>query len=325
MPTIEEEKLAFPFFNCSQSMTNNRTKIAGRTIIVSNLGKVLYPDTGFTKGQVIDYYMRISEALLPHLRNRALTLKRYPEGVDQDYFYEKQCPSFRPRWMQVARIWSKHRQRTIAFCLVNDLPSLVWVANLANIELHTSLAQRQKTERPTAMVFDLDPGPGTNVIDSAQVALGLRALLAKLKLESFPKTSGSKGLQVYVPLNTSVTFDETKTFARSLASILAGSHPDKVLTQMSKRLRKGKVFIDWSQNDHHKTTVSVYSLRAKAHPSVSTPMTWREVEKGFASGKAEEFTFGPKEALDRVRKRGDLFEPVLKLRQKLPKDLSRAS
>lgn len=306
-------------------MTNNPTKIAGRTLVVSNLKKVLYPATGFTKGQVIDYYMRISEALLPHLKNRALTLKRYPDGVDHDYFYEKQCPSFRPRWMQVARVWSRHRQRTINYCLVNDLPSLVWVANLANIELHTSLARRPRTEKPTAMVFDLDPGTGTNVLDCARVALDLRALLTNLKLESFPKTSGSKGLQLYVPLNTPVTFDETKTFARSLASIVAQAHRERVLTQMSKRLRNNKVFIDWSQNDHYKTTVSVYSLRAKDRPSVSTPMTWKELERGFKGRNPDQFNFSPAAVLERVRRRGDLFERVLTLRQKLPKDLSRAS
>jgi bifunctional non-homologous end joining protein LigD len=306
-------------------MRNNPTKIAGRTLIVSNLNKVLYPAAGFTKGQVIDYYMRISEVLLPHLKNRALTLKRYPDGVDHDYFYEKQCPSFRPRWMQVARVWSRHRQRTINFCLVNDLPSLVWVTNLANIELHTSLARRPRTEKPTAMVFDLDPGTGTNILDCALVALDLRALLKNLKLESFPKTSGSKGLQLYVPLNTPVTFDETKTFARSLASIVAQAHPERVVTQMAKRLRHNKVFIDWSQNDHHKTTVSVYSLRAKDQPSVSTPLTWRELETGFKAKDLDQFNFSPAAVLERVRRRGDLFERVLTLRQKLPKDLSPAS
>lgn len=295
------------------------TKIGATTLSLSNLDKVLYPAVEFTKGRVIDYYRRISEVLLPHLKDRPLTLKRYPNGVNGEFFYEKQCPAFRPKWIKVAPIWSRHKQQHISFCLVNDLASLVWVANLADLELHTSLARYQNPEQPTMMVFDLDPGPGTDILDCAQVGLWLRDLLAKFKLKSFPKTSGSKGLQVYLPLNTKVTFDETKAFSHALASIVTEAHPDKTVTQMAKRLRHGKVFIDWSQNDDHKTTVCVYSLRAKEQPSVSTPLNWTEVERGLKGRDANEFLFLTEDVLKRVKKKGDLFESVLTLKQKLPK------
>ena len=302
--------------------SSTQIRIGGKSLAVSNLNKVLYPTAGFTKGQVIDYYMRISAVLLPHLKNRALTLKRYPNGVNGEFFYEKQCPAFRPKWFEVARVWSKQKRDHIAYCLVNSLPSLVWVANLADLELHTSLARYPKSDRPTAMVFDLDPGPGTDVLDCARVAQWLREALSKIELESFVKTSGSKGLQVYVPLNTLVTFDETKTFAHALASLIAESHPDEALTQMAKRLRAGKVFIDWSQNDYHKTTICVYSLRAKEQPSVSTPLTWQEVQNGLKSGRPDSFFFSPEDVLRRAGKSGDLFEPVLTLKQRLPKERS---
>jgi bifunctional non-homologous end joining protein LigD len=306
------------------TVAKRQTTIAGREILISNPGKVLYPATGFTKRQIIDYYTKVSTVLLPHLKNRALTLKRYPDGVESDYFYEKQCPSYRPRWMRVARVWSKTRQRTIHFCVVNDLPALVWVANLANIELHASLARSKRTEQPTALVFDLDPGPGTQVVDCARVAIWLRRLLDVLILKCFPKTSGSRGLQVYVPLNTPVTFDETKTFAKHVASMIAQARPDKTVITMSRKQRLGKVFIDWSQNDHHKTTVTVYSLRAMNKPTVSTPLRWQEVEQSLTTRSMKPLTFGPKETLKRVRALGDLFEPVLSLKQRLPKDLSLA-
>jgi bifunctional non-homologous end joining protein LigD len=294
-------------------------KIGATTLRVSNLDKVFYPAVDFTKGQVIEYYRRVSEVLLPHLKDRPLTLKRYPEGVTGDFFYEKQCPAFRPKWVKVAPLWSQHKQQHISFCLVNDLASLVWVANLADLELHTSLARRQKPEQPTMMVFDLDPGPGTDILDCAQVGLWLRDLLRNFELESFPKTSGSKGLQVYVPLNTKVTFEETKAFSHALASIVAEAHPGQTVTRMAKSLRKGKVFIDWSQNDNHKTTVCVYSLRAKEQPSVATPLSWAEVEGGLKARQAARFSFLSDDVLQRVKKRGDLFAPVLTLKQKLPK------
>ncbi|HXF09905.1 MAG TPA: non-homologous end-joining DNA ligase [Desulfuromonadaceae bacterium] len=289
----------------------------GKVLSLSNLDKVLYPKAGFTKGQVIDYYIRIAPVLLPHLKDRALTLKRYPNGVEGGFFYEKKCPVHRPKWVKTAPVWSDTNNAEIHYCLANDLPTLVWAANLADLELHTSLAKRDKLEQPTVMVFDLDPGPGTDILDCAEIGLWLRNFFEELKLKSFAKTSGSKGLQVYVPLNTKVTFDDTKNFSREVAMNFAARHPDRIVAQMAKALRKNKVFIDWSQNDHHKTTVCVYSLRAKDHPTVSTPVKWDEVEA--AVKKKTKLSFEADDVVARVKKYGDLFEPVLELKQKLPK------
>jgi len=292
--------------------------IGSRTLTLSNLDKVLYPDAGFTKGQVIDYYARVARVLLPHLGDRPLTLKRYPDGVEGPFFYEKRCPRFRPTWLKTAPIWSERQQENISFCLANDLESLIWAANLADLELHTSLARYQHPERPTVMVFDLDPAPGVDVLGCAEVAFWLKDWLEANDLESFIKTSGSKGLQLYVPLNTTATFDQTKSLAHQAADELTAKHPDRVVATMTKRLRAGKVFIDWSQNDAHKTTVCVYSLRAKAMPTVSTPLRWREVKEAL-SGPASNLSFTAEELLKRVDKLGDLFEPVLSRKQKLPR------
>ncbi|MGH9035978.1 MAG: non-homologous end-joining DNA ligase, partial [Acidimicrobiia bacterium] len=256
--------------------------VDGRTLKLSNLDKVLYPEVGFTKGQVIDYYSRIAPVLLPHLTARPLTLKRYPNGVEAGYFYEKQCPSHRPPWVETAPVWSGHNQRTIDFCLVNNRPTLVWVANLASLELHTALHRAPELDRPDSVVFDLDPGDGAGVAECAQVALWLREALDHLNLESVVKSSGSKGLQLYVPLNTPVTYDATKSFSLALAQVLERAHPKAVVSNMAKELRKHKVLIDWSQNDEHKTTVSVYSLRARPRPTVSAPLQWEEVEAAAA-------------------------------------------
>jgi bifunctional non-homologous end joining protein LigD len=305
---------------CQQIAVTAHTQItlSGRTLTLSNLEKVLYPAAGFTKGQVIDYYARIGPVVLPHLKDRPLTLKRYPNGVDREFFYEKRCPDFRPRWLKTAPVWSARQQGRINFCLANDLASLVWAANLADLELHTFLARYQKPDEPTMMVFDLDPGPGADVLNCGQVALWLRSALDHMKLKCFAKTSGSKGLQVYVPLNTRVTFDETKAFARTLANSFAARHADQIVALMSKSVRKGKVFIDWSQNDDHKTTVCVYSLRAKDHPTVSTPVKWSEVERAVRTKAPQRLSFQAADVLKRVKKLGDLFEPVLTLKQKLP-------
>lgn len=301
--------------------TGSTLTIEGKKLNLSNLDKVLYPAAHFTKGQVIDYYIQIAPFLLPHLKNHALTLKRYPNGVEQEFFYEKRCPSFRPPWMKTAAIWSEDNQENISFCLVNDLPSLIWIANLATLELHTSLALGKKPDQPAMMAFDLDPGPGTDIVQCAQVGLWLRAYLKERGLECFPKTSGSKGLQIYTPLNTTATFDQTKQFARTAAEYMASAHPENVTAQMAKVLRKGKVFIDWSQNDRHKTTVCVYSLRAKDHPTVSTPVKWTEVESALKARDAGKLRFEAAEVVKRAKKWGDLFEPVLTLKQKLPKQL----
>jgi len=296
--------------------------VAGKKLSVSNLDKVLYPKAGFTKGEVIDYYIRIAPVLLPHLKGRPLTMKRYPDGVEGEFFYEKNCPSHRPSWVKTAKVWSEGNNRTMEYCLANDLPTLVWAANLADLELHTSLSRKSKIDRPTMMVFDLDPGPPADIVQCCQVGLWLRDLLAKLKLESFAKTSGSKGLQVYVPLNTPATYDETKTLAHALAEYLERERHDLVVSKMLKELRKGKVLVDWSQNDEHKTTICVYSLRAKEEPTVSTPVTWEEVGNCLKKKKAGLLRFRSDQTLERVEKRGDLFESVESLKQKLPKKLA---
>jgi len=301
-------------------MPNKAELIVGdRKIQVSNLDKVLYPKAGFTKGQVIDYYIRVAPVLLPHLRDRPLTMKRYPDGVEGEFFYEKNCPSHRPKWVQTAKVWSESNDRMMNYCLVQDLPTLVWAANLADLELHTSLSRKNNIERPTMMVFDLDPGAPADIVQCCQVGLWLRDLLGNMKLKSFPKTSGSKGLQVYVPLNTSVIYEQTKDLSRALAQHLEGEHVDLVTSNMSKAGRKGKVFVDWSQNDEHKTTICVYSLRAREEPTVSTPVGWDEVENCLKKKKADLLKFRSDKVIARVEKRGDLFEAVEKLKQKLPK------
>jgi bifunctional non-homologous end joining protein LigD len=294
-------------------------EVEGRQIRLSNLEKVLYPKAGFTKGQVIDYYVRVAPVLLPHLSGRPLTLKRYPEGVEGFHFYEKNCPSFRPEWMQTAKIWSPGNNRFMYYCVVEDLPTLVWLGNLADLELHVSLSRAPEMQQPTVIAFDLDPGAPANIVQCCQVGLWVRDIFAKFGLESFPKTSGSKGLQVYVPLNTPVTYDQTKPFARAIARLLEGQYPDQVVSEMKKALRGNKVFVDWSQNDDYKTTVCVYSLRAKDQPTVSTPVTWKEVEHCLKKQDPELLVFTSDRALARVEKHGDLFEPVLKLKQRLPK------
>jgi bifunctional non-homologous end joining protein LigD len=290
-----------------------------RKIQVSNLDKVLYPKVGFTKGHVIDYYIRIAPVLLPHLKDRPLTMKRYPDGVQGQFFYEKNCPSHRPKWVKTAKVWSEGNNRMMEYCLAQDLPTLVWAANLADLELHTSLSRKNNIERPTMMVFDLDPGAPADIVQCCQVGLWLRALLGKMKLKSYAKTSGSKGLQVYVPLNTAVTYDQTKDLSRALAQHLEGEHAELVTSNMSKAVRKGKVFVDWSQNDEHKTTICVYSLRAREEPTVSTPVTWDEVADCLKKKKADRLKFRSDKLIARVEKLGDLFEPVEKLKQKLPK------
>ncbi len=294
-------------------------EVDGRKLAVSNLDKVLWPKAGFTKGEMIHYYIQIAPVLLPHLKDRPLTMKRYPNGVESEFFYEKNCPSHRPKWVQTAKVWSEGNKRDMYYCLAQDLPTLVWAANLADIELHTSLARKQDVARPTMMVFDLDPGAPADIVQCCQVGLWLRELLQGMKLQSWAKTSGSKGLQVYVPLNTPVTYDQTKALSRDLAEYLEREHPPLVVSKMSKALRKGKIFVDWSQNDEHKTTICVYSLRAKEQPTASTPVTWEEVEQCARKKKAELLVFRCEQTLARVKKMGDLFGEVETLKQKFPK------
>jgi bifunctional non-homologous end joining protein LigD len=292
--------------------------VEGRELELSNLDKVLYPLVGFTKGELIDWYARIGQVLLPHLRGRPLTLKRYPNGVEGKHFYEKRCPGHRPDWVRTARVWSDRHKGEIDYCVVEDAATLVWLANLADIELHTSLSRAEAIERPTAMVFDLDPGAPADVLDCAQVAIWLRGMFEALGLSCYPKTSGSKGMQLYVPLNCDVTYEQTKPFAKAVAETLERKFSDRVVSQMAKTKRPGKVLIDWSQNDRHKTTVCVYSLRAKERPTVSTPLEWGEVEKALAGGEAEALVFDHAAVLERVEAKGDLFAPLLSEEQALP-------
>ena len=293
-------------------------EVQGRKLSLTNLDKILYPATGFTKGQVVDYYVRIAPVLVPHLAGRPLTMKRYPGGVDQEYFFEKNAPMHRPDWVKTAPVWSEGNKRTINYLLANDLPTLVWIANLASIELHPSLSLSTDITVPTMIVFDLDPGPPANIVECAQVGLWVRKIFDHFALQSFPKTSGSKGLQIYVPLNTKTTYEQTKAFAHALARLLEHEHPELVVSDMKKAVRTNKVFVDWSQNDQHKTTISVYSLRAREHATVSTPVTWEEVEQALKKKDAGRLVFEAKDVLARVEKMGDLFEPVQKLKQKLP-------
>ena len=293
--------------------------VDGRELRLSNLDKVLYPKAGFTKGEVVDYYARIAEVMVPHLAGRAVTLRRFPEGVDNTdaAFFEKRCPKHRPKWVKTATVTAGPHAGKIDFCVCNDRPTLVWMAQLAAIELHPSLSIARRPAQPTVLAFDLDPGPPADVVDCCRIALQLRTMFEHFDLQCFPKTTGSKGLQVYLPLNTKSHYDETKPFARALAQLLE-KQTGKVVSKMSKEIRKGKVFVDWSQNHPRKTTVAVYSLRARERPTVSTPVSWDEVEQCAQEGKADLLVFEASEVLERVSRHGDLFAPVLELEQKLP-------
>jgi len=311
---------ACPYEVVRETKTHTYIEVQGRSLRLSNRGKVLYPRAGFTKGALIDYYAAIAPVLLPHLAGRPLTLKRYPNGVERPHFYEKRCPAHRPDWVKTAPIWSERHKQRIDYCLVDDLPTLLWVANLASIELHTSLSPASDIDTPTAVVFDLDPGEPAGMLECARVALMLRDMFDNLELRSLIKSSGSKGLQVYVPLNTPVTYEQTKGFARAVAELLETRHPQLVVSRMAKRLRAGKVLIDWSQNDVHKTTVCVYSLRAGERPTISTPFDWDELDRLSRGRRAgpPRLSAEPKALIERARSDGDRFSAMLTLRQRLP-------
>jgi bifunctional non-homologous end joining protein LigD len=298
--------------------SSQEVAVEGRRLTLSNLDKVFYPKAGFTKGQVIDFYLRIAPALLPHLRDRPLTLKRYPNGVEGQFFYEKNCPAHRPPWVKTAPIWSDQNQRVMQFCLIQDIATLAWATNLADLEMHVPLHRSHEVERPDSIVFDLDPGAPAGLLQCCEVALILQETFGRLGLECFAKTSGSKGMQLYLPLNTRTSYEETKPFARAVAEALAASRPGLVVSNMKKSLRGGKVLVDWSQNDPHKTTVCVYSLRARDRPTVSTPVTWDEVRACLRANDAGLLSFETDAALRRVEEHGDLFAPLLALKQKLP-------
>jgi bifunctional non-homologous end joining protein LigD len=293
-------------------------EVAGRTLSLSNLDKVLYPEAGVTKAQVIDYYTRIAPAVLPHLAGRPLTLKRYPDGVQGEFFYEKQIPRHAPEWVARAPITTTRRGRVISFTLVEELATLVWLANLADLELHTSLSLAADIGTPTVVAFDLDPGAPATAIECCDVALLMRDALAGVGLAAFPKTSGSKGLQVYLPLNTPADYARASGFAKGLAELLEREHPDLVVSNMRKELRTGKVLVDWSQNSESKTTVCAYSLRARSRPTVSTPLRWDEVEAAADERDPDALAFEPADVLARFESEGDLFAPVLERRQDLP-------
>jgi bifunctional non-homologous end joining protein LigD len=299
--------------------------VRGRRVRVSNLDKILYPGTKFTKANVIDYYVKISKYLLPHLKDRPVTLKRFPDGVFGESFYEKDAPSYTPEWVKTVPVPRRETAGPdIRYILINDLPTLVWVASIAALEIHPFLHRASRLDRPTAIVFDCDPGEGANVLDSAHVALMLRELLKELGLDACVKVSGSKGVQVYVPLNSAVTYDETQSFAQGVAQLMAEREPNLIVWQMPKRLRSKKVFIDWSQNVDFKTTVSVFSLRAKTYrPYVSAPVEWNELSDAIRNNDADALFFTPNEALERVKETGDIFKPVLRKVQRLPAEVRR--
>jgi bifunctional non-homologous end joining protein LigD len=287
--------------------------VEGRRLTLSNLDKVLYPETGTTKAEVIDYYARIAPVMVPHLADRGVTLRRFPDGVEGNSFFEKRCPGHRPEWIDTV-LGPGDRSGDIGYCCLDSAPALVWAANMAALEIHAPMARRD-IETPTMCVFDLDPGPGTSIAECADVGLDIRHVLDGLELAGFAKTSGSKGMQVYVPLNTRHTHHEASAFALWVAQLLERAHPDDVVSNMKKSLRKGKVLVDWSQNSRHKTTIAVYSLRARPRPTVSTPVTWDEVE---AAAAGEPLAFETSDVLARVAEHGDLFAETLTLQQRLP-------
>ena len=293
-------------------------RIGKRALTLSNPDKVYWPESGFTKGEMVAYYRAVAPALVPHLKNRAVTLKRYPEGVAGQFFYEKNCPKHRPDWVRTVDVERKKDGKTIHYCVGWDEATLVWMANLGSIELHISLSRASSLARPTAMIYDLDPGAPATIVECAELALEMKKRFSQLGLEMFPKTSGSKGLHLYVPLNTPTTFAKTSQLAHAVALQLEHEMPDTVVSTQKKTEREGKVLIDWSQNGPHKTTVSVYSMRARDLPTCSTPVTWREISACVKKGDPELLRFTAPDVVKRVKAKGDLFEPVLSLKQKLP-------
>jgi len=289
-------------------------EIEGRRLSVSNLDKVLYPLVGFTKAQIIEYYVRIAPAMLPHIGDRGVTLRRWPDGVTEDSFFEKRCPSHRPGWVGTCS-GPGDRRGGIAYCRLDSVPALAWTANLAALEIHAPMARCGEIDAPSMLVFDLDPGAPATIIECCQVALDIREVLESVGLVGYAKTSGSKGLQLYVPLNTPHEHDHCAEFALAVAQVLEQRSPDRVTSNMAKAARVGKIFIDWSQNSRHKTTIAPYSMRAKDRPTVSTPVTWDEVADGAAG---EVLSFETDDVLVRVAELGDLFEPTISERQELP-------
>jgi bifunctional non-homologous end joining protein LigD len=301
--------------------SSHQVEVDGRELKLTNLDKVLYPKVDFTKGEMVDYYAKVADAMVPHLSGRAVTLRRFPEGVEDldSAFFEKRCPKHRPKWVKTTRVTAGPNAGKIDFCVCDGRPTLIWMAQLAAIELHPSLSLGRAPTRPTVLAFDLDPGPPADIVDCCRVALRLRDMFGHFGVQSFPKTSGSKGMQVYVPLNSKkVNYETTKPFAKAIAQLLEKQTPNQVLSKMKKVEREGKVFVDWSQNHRSKTTIAVYSLRARERPTASTPLLWDEVEAAADGGDGSTLVFEADAVLDRIERHGDLFAPVLELQQELP-------
>lgn len=292
--------------------------IEDRKVALKNLDKVMYPTSGMTKAEVIDYYRQVAPFMLPHLEGRPVVMKRYPDGVAGDAFYEKECPAYRPDWMETVRLRGEEKPHT-DYCVFGEMAALIWAANLASLELHTLLSRREDLDCPTALALDLDPGAPADIFDCIRVALPLRETLRTMGLESFPKLSGGKGLHFFVPLNTPVTFDDTRQFAETVARTFEARAPEMVTSRMFKSARRGKVLIDWSQNDYHRTTIAPYSLRGRECPTVSMPVTWEELEEALDREDRCALVFECERALERVGKAGDAFRPVLELKQRLPR------
>jgi bifunctional non-homologous end joining protein LigD len=292
--------------------------VAGRPVTVTNLDKLMYPSAGFTKADVISYYSRIAPVMLAHVRDRPLTLKRFPDGVGGAYFYEKNCPSHRPDWVETVPIWTERAQENFDYCVISEPATLVWLANLADLEIHPFLGTRDGLDRPTSMVFDLDPGAPAGLLDACHVALWLRGLFDQIGLQALVKGSGGKGLHLFVPLNSAATYEEVQPFARGVAETLEHRFPERIVSTQNRAKRPGKVLIDWGQNARHKTTAAVYSLRARDRPTVSIPLEWEEIERAVDERDPESLVFEAGEAITRVEERGDIFAPVLSLVQELP-------
>jgi len=294
--------------------TEVTVEVGERTLKLTNLEKVLYPATGFTKASVIDYYVRIAPVLLDHIGDRGITMRRFPDGVDAESFFNKRCPEWRPEWLNAVR-GPGESDGKIDYCRLDEIASVAWAANLAALEIHSPMARGHDIESPTMLVYDLDPGEGTGMTECCQIAEELSEVLDAVGLQAWPKTSGSKGLQLYVPLNTPHTHNHVGAFAKATGQLLERQRPNEITTTMGANNRIGKILIDWSQNSRHKTTIAPYSLRARPTPTVSTPLTWDEVASGAAG---EELSFEAAEVLNRVEEHGDLFAPTVTLEQQLP-------
>lgn len=287
-------------------------EVGGRDLQVSNRDKVFWPGTGFTKGQLIDYYQAVAEVMIPHLRGRPITLRRWPDGVAGQTFFQKNAPKNRPEWVGTVRLGE------VEYLRLDEPAALVWAANLAAIEIHPGLAPAPGVDRPAALVLDLDPGPPADILSCCRLAQILRGYLERVGLQAWPKTSGKKGLQLYVPLNSDTNYDITRSFGLALAQQAESEHPELVVTVIERAQRRKKVLIDWAQNAPSRTTVAVYSMRATDRPSVSTPVTWEEVDSALDHDDAQRLRFGPDQALARIERLGDLMAPLLEVRQELP-------